>query len=91
MTDQCGISRRKSLAVAAGAAGAGSGVAAIVGTSMPALAAKASQKSVKYQDTPKGEARCENCTLFEPPNSCKTVEGTVSPDGWCMVYVKKPA
>ena len=91
MTDKQGISRRKILTVAAGAAGAVSGVAAIVGTSMPALAAKASQKSVKYQDTPKGEARCENCTLFEPPNSCKTVEGTVSPNGWCMVYVKKPA
>ena len=91
MTDKKGISRRKILTVAAGAAGAVSGVAAIVGTSTPALAAKASQKSVKYQDTPKGEARCENCTLFEPPNSCKTVEGTVSPDGWCMVYVKKPA
>src|SRR6516225_709261 len=71
MTDQSGISRRKILAVAAGAAGAVSGVAAIVGTSMPALAAKASQKSVKYQDTPKGEARCENCTLFDAPNSCK--------------------
>ena len=91
MTDQSGISRRKILAVAAGAAGAVSGVAAIVGTSSPALAAKASQKSVKYQDTPKGDARCENCTLFEAPNSCKTVEGTISPEGWCMVYVKKPA
>ena len=91
MTDKKRFSRRSVLTVAAGAAGAVSGVAAIVGTSMPALAAKASQKSVKYQDTPKGEARCENCTLFEPPNSCKTVEGTVSPDGWCMVYVKKPA
>jgi hypothetical protein len=91
MTDKKGISRRKVLTVAAGAAGAISGVATIVGTSTPALAAKASQKSVKYQDTPKGVARCENYTLFEPPNSCKTVEGTVSPDGWCMVYVKKPA
>ena len=92
MTDKKGISRRKILTVAAaGAAGAVSGVATIVGTSTPALAAKASQKSVKYQDTPKGEARCENCTLFEPPNSCKTVEGTISPEGWCMVYAKKQA
>jgi hypothetical protein len=29
--------------------------------------------------------------LFEAPNSCKTVEGTISPEGWCMVYAKKPA
>jgi High potential iron-sulfur protein len=91
MTDRSGISRRRILTVAAGAAGAVSGMAAIVGASTPAQAAKASQKSVKYQDTPKGEARCENCALFEAPSSCKTVDGTVSPDGWCMVYAKKPA
>jgi hypothetical protein len=88
MMDRYGISRRKILTVAAGAV---SGVAAIVGASTPAHAAKASQKSVKYQDTPKGDARCENCVLFEPPDSCKTVEGPVSPQDWCMVYAKKPA
>jgi hypothetical protein len=32
----------------------------------------------------------ENCSLFEAPSSCKTVDGTVSPKGWCMVYAKKP-
>ena len=47
------------------------------------------QKAVKYQDTPKGEQRCENCALFEPPSSYKTVDGTVSPEGWCTVYAKK--
>ena len=91
MTDRSGISRRRILTVAAGAAGAVSGVAAIVGASTPAHAAKASQKAVKYQDTPKGDARCDNCALFEAPNSCKTVEGPISPEGWCMVYAKKPA
>ncbi len=91
MMDRCGISRRKILTVAAGAAGAVSGMAAIVGASTPARAAKASQKSVKYQDSPKGDARCDNCALFEAPDSCKTVEGPVSPQGWCMVYAKKPA
>jgi hypothetical protein len=65
------------------------GAAAIIGTSRPAQAAKASQKVVKYQDTPKGEQRCENCELFEAPSSCKTVDGTVSPQGWCIVYRKK--
>ena len=89
MTNSIGISRRQVLTVAAGAAGAVSGVAGIVGASRPAHAAKVSQKAVKYQDTPKGEARCDNCALFEPPSSCKTVEGTVAPEGWCMVYAKK--
>jgi hypothetical protein len=88
MTDKKGISRRRVLTVAAGAAGAVSGVAAMVGTT-PALAAKVSQKSVRYQDTPKGEQRCDNCALFEAPSSCKTVEGPVAPEGWCMVYAKK--
>ena len=89
MTDSSKISRRRVLTVAAGAAGAITGVTAIVGTSTPAQAAKTPQKAVKYQDTPKGEQRCENCALFEPPSSCKTVDGAVSPEGWCMVYAKK--
>jgi hypothetical protein len=46
---------------------------------------------VKYQDTPKGEQRCENCIQFEAPSTCKTVDGTVAAQGWCMVYAKKPA
>jgi hypothetical protein len=91
MTGSSGISRRRMLTVAAGAAGTVAGVAAIVGASTPAHAAKAPQKAVKYQDTPKGEQRCDNCALFEAPSSCKTVDGTISPEGWCMVYAKKPA
>ena len=87
MTREAGeISRRRALAVALGAAGAG---AAIVGTLAPAHAAKAPQKAVKYQDTPKGDQSCQNCALFEAPSSCKTVDGTVSPQGWCLVYAKK--
>jgi High potential iron-sulfur protein len=90
MTGSLGISRRQVLTIAAGAAGASvTGAAAVIGTSTPAKAAKAPQKIVKYQDTPKGEQRCENCVQFEAPSTCKTVDGTVSAQGWCMVYVKK--
>jgi hypothetical protein len=89
MKDSSKISRRRVLTVAAGAAGTVAGVTAMVGTSTPAQAAKASQKAVKYQDSPKGEQRCDNCAQFEPPSSCKTVDGTVSPEGWCLVYAKK--
>lgn len=91
MTDRDEVSRRRVLTVAAGAAGAATGVAAIVASSTPVSAAKASQKSVKYQDSPKGDARCDNCALFEAPNACKTVEGPIAPEGWCMIYAKKPA
>ena len=89
MTESSKITRRRVLTVAAAAAGTVAGVTAMVGISTPAQAAKAPQKAVKYQDTPKGEQRCDNCALFEPPSSCKTVDGTISPEGWCMVYAKK--
>jgi hypothetical protein len=92
MTGSQGISRRQALAIAAGAAGASvTGAAAVIGTSTAAQAAKVSQKIVKYQDTPKGEQRCENCVQFEAPSSCKTVDGTVAAQGWCTVYAKKQA
>jgi hypothetical protein len=68
MTGSQGISRRNVLTIAAGAAGASvASAAAVVAISTPAQAAKASQKIVKYQDTPKGEQRCENCVQFEAP------------------------
>jgi hypothetical protein len=92
MTGPQGISRRQVLTIAAGAVGASiTGTAAVIGTSTPAQAAKVSQKIVKYQDTPKGEQRCENCVEFEAPSTCKTVDGTVAAQGWCTVYAKKQA
>jgi hypothetical protein len=92
MTETRGISRRHVLTIAAGAGGASiAGAASLIAVSTPAQAAKASQKVVKYQDTPKEEQRCENCVQFEAPSSCKTVDGTVTAQGWCMVYARKPA
>jgi hypothetical protein len=94
MTVSRRISRRHVLTVAACAAGASiTGATAVIGTSTQAQAqaAKVSQKIVKYQDTPKGEQRCDNCELFEAPSSCKNVDGTIAPQGWCMVYRKKLA
>jgi high potential iron-sulfur protein len=72
---------------------AASGVAMLVTTVTANRAeAKAAQKLVAYQDTPKGAQRCDNCSQFEPPSSCKVVEGdNISPAGWCKVYVKKAA
>ena len=81
------ISRRSLLlegVVCAGGAATMLATAAI----QPAQAAKISQSVVKYQGTPKGEQKCSNCKLFTAPNACQTVDGTVSPDGWCMIYQK---
>jgi hypothetical protein len=92
MTGSNRISRRQALTIAAGAAGASiTGATATISTPAAAQAAKVSQKIVKYQDTPKGELRCDNCELFEAPSSCKNVEGTIAPQGWCVVYRKKAA
>jgi hypothetical protein len=52
-------------------------------------AAKVSQAAVGYRGSPNGSASCENCGLFEPPNSCKVVDGTISPSGWCRIWSKK--
>jgi hypothetical protein len=83
--DRAQVTRRTLLR---GAAIAASAVPVLL-AGVSAAHAKASQKAVGYQNTPKGEQSCANCRVFEPPSSCKTVEGTVSPNGWCKIYVKK--
>jgi hypothetical protein len=47
---------------------------------------KLSKQEAEYQDSPKDIRMCATCTLFEPPKSCKVVEGDVSPDGWCKAF-----
>jgi hypothetical protein len=54
-----------------------------------AKAAKLAQKAVRYQDSPKDGKDCSGCNLFVAPSSCKSVEGTISPKGWCSLWVKK--
>jgi high potential iron-sulfur protein len=58
-------------------------------TSHSALAAKMSQASAAYRNSPKGSQNCGNCKLFAPPSSCTLVEGPISPKGWCKFWVGK--
>jgi hypothetical protein len=51
--------------------------------------AKASKDAMKYQDKPNKDQKCSNCMQFQPPDSCKVVEGKISPDGYCIAWVKK--
>ena len=54
-------------------------------------------QAAAYQTTPKGAAKCWNCSLFiaaktNPSKSnggCKIVKGAISPNGWCKFYAKK--
>ena len=79
------LSRRtvviRSLACAAGAAASLAPV--------KEASAKMAQKAVEYQDTPKGDQQCSNCSLFQEPNACTLVDGEISPAGWCKFWVKK--
>ena len=64
------LSRRtvviRSLACAAGAAAF---------APVQEASAKMAQKAVEYQDTPKGDQECSNCSLFQEPNACTLVDG----------------
>lgn len=82
------LSRRGLLRDAAAAAGVGA-ILAVGLPSGPALAGAFSQKMAKYQPTPKGAARCDNCLQFEAPSACKVVQGEISASGWCTLYAVK--
>ena len=47
---------------------------------------KMTRQQAEYQDTPKDIYSCAVCSLFEPPASCKVVDGEVSKDGWCKAF-----
>ena len=81
------VSRRNFLYTAAAGGGAMIGMTLI--GSPAAAATKIPQKTAHYQATPKGKARCDNCALWQAPSSCKIVDGTISPSGWCSLYKKK--
>ena len=49
----------------------------------------ASKEYVKYQDQPKGDERCADCTMFRPPNRCTYVDGKISPQGWCTAFERE--
>ena len=48
---------------------------------------KISKVAVNYQDHPDGDKRCDKCIQFQPPDACKVVEGTISPQGACRIFL----
>jgi hypothetical protein len=61
-----------------------------------AIAAKVPKKQLKYQDKPNNGQRCRDCTQFIPGKDakargqCKLVEGSISPNGWCLEWEAPP-
>ncbi len=49
---------------------------------------KSSKAVAHYQGVPKGDAHCNKCSMWLPPNGCSSVEGSISPRGWCKYYLR---
>jgi hypothetical protein len=76
------------MALALGAAGVfGAGLAP---RRAAAAQMKLAQNEIGYQNTPKGPQRCDHRLNWLPPGSCKVVSGSVSPNGWCGLFQRKP-
>ncbi|HEY8098459.1 MAG TPA: hypothetical protein VIE65_20540 [Methylobacter sp.] len=52
---------------------------------------KLTKVQAQYQNQPKGDQKCGNCMHFIPPDSCMLVDGSISSDAWCKLWIKKPA
>ena len=82
---------RQSAVIASGAALGG----LMLKLKAPAQGGKVSQATAKYQDKPHGTQQCDGCMQYIPgktPSSngtCKIVEGSISPKGWCMFFAPK--
>jgi hypothetical protein len=51
---------------------------------------KVSKASVHYQGKPNGEKKCSACANFiASSNTCKRVQGKVSPEGYCGLWTQK--
>lgn len=64
-------------------------------TNVSAQSTKVAQAVAKYQSTPKGGQQCDGCLQFIPgktasaDGTCKIVEGSIAPKGWCMFFAPK--
>jgi len=53
----------------------------------PPTSGKVLQASVQYQSQPKGAQKCSECRHFiAESNTCKLVDGRISPEGWCSLW-----
>lgn len=51
---------------------------------------KLSKPDAAYQDAPKNNQQCSECTKFQPPKGCSVVAGDINPKGWCKLYEAPP-
>lgn len=80
------VSRRTALTGGALALGAATAATLV---RQAAAQEKISQALATYQNVPKGDDHCGVCTNFQPPNTCKFVQGEISTNGWCQLFSPK--
>ena len=44
------------------------------------------KQEAQYQSHPRGIARCERCSMFQPPGGCSKVAGTINRRGWSKYF-----
>ena len=81
------LARRLLLRSAAEIAGTAFLLGATAETAM--ASPKLSQQAVAYQTHPAGDKRCDRCIQFQPPSTCKIVDGTINPDGYCKFFIPR--
>lgn len=70
-------------------------IAGLLTGAASADASKASPASMHYQSSPNGDMQCSKCKFFIPGQdaksngSCQVVDGSISPNGYCMAYTPK--
>lgn len=70
-------------------------LAGLLAGAASADASKASQAQMHYQTTPNNGMRCGLCKFFIPGQdaqsngTCQIVDGSISPNGYCMAYTAK--
>jgi len=70
-------------------------LAALLLAETTAAEAKGSKAQFKYQSTPNAGHKCSQCTFYVAGSSstasgtCKIVDGSISPNGWCTAWSKK--
>lgn len=67
-------------------AAVGTVVVAAADASTATAGDKISERAVAYQDYPNGDKQCSKCVNFQPPSSCRMVDGTISPRGYCRIF-----
>lgn len=70
-------------------------LAAAITAAASAQGSKASQSSMHYQTSPSNGMHCSLCKFFVPgqdanaSGSCQIVDGSISPNGYCIAYTAK--